>query len=589
MTADSGVSAAEANCCLEFFSGSHGKWIPVDVIDRDPSGAVQVTAKPGVWLSAKDCKRKLRVRKDDPSVGSTITSAEAFLAKVGTPTSLYSGGTPTSRCSGVSPSNNGRPKNDPFYLQQPEPSQVQSARQYVGAPSPGSKPSSLTQSMISGMRAGNAISSGLQAAMASKMDMPNHATSEKGYPTIAAQADGATISPTSRTVRYRERTDPAKCSVFTCPRCGASDLTSFESAVQHCDEQAGNSDKSPTDAAPGLRAGRQRNGLRYVVNTATPGIPQDKAPEKLEPSRVEWTPSVLLGQEVKDERGNTIPGGDVSADTDSTRTGSSDPVRSAEAQAETQYERYTGEAIAYNLRGEPIIQRTVNPDTGAASTTVVNDDGTTATFGQNTLASLTSSDESDADTWIASLTLLETRGLVHEIGQVLLSTSQLYQYHLDKLQAIGEKANYAFFGLTEDASDADLDRAYKKMAKQMHPDKNGGTEAAKERFQQMKERYEALKNRRASGDGNDEGKAEANKDDDAEKGVEDKEDKDERRKEAYDEDDDAPKKEESQKISYDPTDRESLATSAKEMLQRLKAIEGSMETVLYKLRQHGLW
>lgn len=34
---------------------------------------------------------------------------------------------------------------------------------------------------------------------------------------------------------------------------------------------------------------------------------------------------------------------------------------------------------------------------------------------------------------------------------------------------------------------------YRKLAKKMHPDKNGGTESAKNRFQAMKERYEALK------------------------------------------------------------------------------------------------
>merc|ERR1712232_681189 len=33
------------------------------------------------------------------------------------------------------------------------------------------------------------------------------------------------------------------------------------------------------------------------------------------------------------------------------------------------------------------------------------------------------------------------------------------------------------------------------MAKKMHPDKNGGTEDAKHRFQIMKEKYENLKNR----------------------------------------------------------------------------------------------
>merc|ERR1719281_1042373 len=61
---------------------------------------------------------------------------------------------------------------------------------------------------------------------------------------------------------------------------------------------------------------------------------------------------------------------------------------------------------------------------------------------------------------------------------------------------MGEQLNYHYFGLTADASDKDLDNAYRKLAKQMHPDKNGGTDAAKKRFQQMKERYEAIKKKR---------------------------------------------------------------------------------------------
>merc|ERR1719356_1620277 len=61
---------------------------------------------------------------------------------------------------------------------------------------------------------------------------------------------------------------------------------------------------------------------------------------------------------------------------------------------------------------------------------------------------------------------------------------------------MGEHLNYIYFGLTADASDKDLDNAYRKLAKKMHPDKNGGTEEAKKRFQQMKERYEAIKRKR---------------------------------------------------------------------------------------------
>jgi len=229
---------------------------------------------------------------------------------------------------------------------------------------------------------------------------------------------------------------------------------------------------------------------------------------------------------------------------------------------------------------------------GAGVTFVLNEDGTTCTFGKNTLASLLSSDENDSATWIGTLTTLETRGLVHEIGQVLLSTSSVYQFHLNRWNALGEKANYAFFGLDEDATDADLDKAYKKMAMRMHPDKNGGTEEAKEKFQQMKEKYEALKERRKNEEGGPEdkrrkGSKTSESDDDTEK-VEDGSDKEERRKEAYDEDEDAsPKERDSGRISYDPTDAKSLSDTAMDMLQRLKAIEGSLTTVLSKLKQAG--
>jgi molecular chaperone DnaJ len=136
----------------------------------------------------------------------------------------------------------------------------------------------------------------------------------------------------------------------------------------------------------------------------------------------------------------------------------------------------------------------------------MNDDGSTRVFGENTVASLTSSNASDAARWAGCLTNHQLRGLVHEVGQRLLEGSQLYHARLAQLERIGEDANYRFFGLQAGASEKDLDNAYRRLARQWHPDKNGGTEEAKRRFQNMKERYEALKKRReeapaAQGDG----------------------------------------------------------------------------------------
>merc|ERR1739848_197217 len=53
----------------------------------------------------------------------------------------------------------------------------------------------------------------------------------------------------------------------------------------------------------------------------------------------------------------------------------------------------------------------------------------------------------------------------------------------------------AFFGLDYQSTVKDLDKAYRKKAKLLHPDKNGNTEEAKLRFQEMKDRYERLRKR----------------------------------------------------------------------------------------------
>merc|ERR1711896_124231 len=82
------------------------------------------------------------------------------------------------------------------------------------------------------------------------------------------------------------------------------------------------------------------------------------------------------------------------------------------------------------------------------------------------------------------------------MGQRLLESSGLYQARLKKWEALSEKADLAYFGLSEDCTDRDLDVAYRQLSKKMHPDKNGGTEESKRRFQEMKTRYEDLKKKR---------------------------------------------------------------------------------------------
>merc|ERR1712048_1140098 len=71
--------------------------------------------------------------------------------------------------------------------------------------------------------------------------------------------------------------------------------------------------------------------------------------------------------------------------------------------------------------------------------------------------------------------------------------SQSYHCYLKELQKYQERMGFEYFGLPKDATEKQLDNAYRSLAKKMHPDKNGGTEEAKKRFQNMKDRYDKLK------------------------------------------------------------------------------------------------
>lgn len=51
---------------------------------------------------------------------------------------------------------------------------------------------------------------------------------------------------------------------------------------------------------------------------------------------------------------------------------------------------------------------------------------------------------------------------------------------------------YAVLGVSKDASDKDIKKAYRKLAQQYHPDKNPGDAAAETRFKQANEAYDVL-------------------------------------------------------------------------------------------------
>ena len=57
---------------------------------------------------------------------------------------------------------------------------------------------------------------------------------------------------------------------------------------------------------------------------------------------------------------------------------------------------------------------------------------------------------------------------------------------------------YALLGVKKTAGDAELKSAYRKLAKQYHPDVNPGDAAAELKFKQVSEAYEVLRARWSS-------------------------------------------------------------------------------------------
>mmetsp|Transcript_61336 Transcript_61336/g.146072 ORF Transcript_61336/g.146072 Transcript_61336/m.146072 type:complete len:499 (+) Transcript_61336:184-1680(+) len=229
----------------------------------------------------------------------------------------------------------------------------------------------------------------------------------------------------------------------------------------------------------------------------------------------------------------------------------------------------SGEAIAYDSRGQATIVRQQDPETGRKRTIVRNEDGSHDVFGESTVASLMDEGEKKAVEWLQGLSNHQLFGLNHEIGQRLVESSKMYQHHKAQYDRLKVDQDYEYFGLTAEASDKDLDNAYRKLARQMHPDKQHHKgvplEEAKEQFQQMKKRYESLKKARAeaAGETPEADPDDAGEDDEGEKP------------------DESPKEDTS--IKYDPTNRDSLTENAQKMLKQLKQLRASCEDIAFNL------
>ena len=52
---------------------------------------------------------------------------------------------------------------------------------------------------------------------------------------------------------------------------------------------------------------------------------------------------------------------------------------------------------------------------------------------------------------------------------------------------------YEILGVARNASEPDLKSAYRRLAKEFHPDRNAGDKEAERKFKEVNEAYEALK------------------------------------------------------------------------------------------------
>lgn len=208
--------------------------------------------------------------------------------------------------------------------------------------------------------------------------------------------------------------------------------------------------------------------------------------------------------------------------------------------------------------GQPLILRQLFAESGVTQTIVWNDDGSHWAFGERTVTSLLDNNVDQTNAWVASLSDRQLHGLVHELARRFVEGSQRRKQRQvdDETQRVS--SSYDFFGLREEATDKELDNAYRRLARAMHPDKNGGTDEAKEAFQAMKERYELLKEHRAGGlgrggpGGEDDGRADGESEASGQA---------------------QQQQQQPTCISYDPSDRQSLHQAASEFVRQLHVLQ----------------
>lgn len=96
------------------------------------------------------------------------------------------------------------------------------------------------------------------------------------------------------------------------------------------------------------------------------------------------------------------------------------------------------------------------------------------------------------------LSRLFTTWLFFSIGSVALYSTPLYS--APRLERWGNRTAYEVLGIPESASEAEIDRAFKNLAKRLHPDINPSDKSAEERFKILTDAHDVLKESRSNYD-----------------------------------------------------------------------------------------
>lgn len=141
------------------------------------------------------------------------------------------------------------------------------------------------------------------------------------------------------------------------------------------------------------------------------------------------------------------------------------------------------------------IYRHVDLQFGTSRTMVFNEeDVQIALFDDQTFVKLLINEKSsEIQEYVQDLCNRGMHGLLIELEQRLVEDSRNYLKNKTESNKIIQQQAFRFFELTEESTAKEAQEAYRRSARELHPDKNGGSADAKDKFQQMKNLYEAVK------------------------------------------------------------------------------------------------